>query len=118
MEALGVPLEMVVASGGATQHPLWLQLQADIYGRPVRRTLVREAAATGAAMLAGVGVGVFPSAETAIGRVVRWHEDTVMPEPSRVALYEHQYRLYSSLYPALRTTTHALSDAARGGVAK
>ncbi len=33
METLGVPLDRIVASGGAVQHPLWLQLQADIYGR-------------------------------------------------------------------------------------
>lgn len=118
MESLGVPVDTVVASGGAAQHPLWLQLQADIYGRPVRRTTTIEASAKGAAMLAGVGVGVYSSAEAAVARAVRWHEETVMPDPARVALYHRHYGTYCGLYPALRETSWALSDAGGHGNAE
>ncbi|MCU0519568.1 MAG: FGGY-family carbohydrate kinase, partial [Anaerolineae bacterium] len=97
------------------QHALWLQLQADVYGRPVRRTRTREAAATGAAMLAGVGVGIYPSVEAAVAKVVRWHDETVMPEPARVAVYNDVYSLYKELYPTLCQTFRALSDAVTRG---
>ncbi len=110
MRLLGVPLETMVASGGAAQHALWLQLQADIYGCTVRRTKIIEAAATGAAMLAGVGVGAYPSAAAAVAQVVRWHEKTVEPDPARVALYDRQYEVFCGLYPTLRDISRALGD--------
>lgn len=114
MQTLGVPLDTIVASGGAAQHPLWLQLQADIYGRPVLRTETVEAAATGAAMLAGIGVGVFDSPDDAVARVVKRRDSIVQPDPDRVSTYQRVYELYCSLYPALRTTNWALSEMASG----
>jgi len=114
METLGVPLDRIVASGGAVQHPLWLQLQADIYGRPVLRTETVEAAATGAAMLAGVGVGVFDSPDDAVARVVKRRDSIVQPDLYRVATYRRVYEQYCSLYPALRMTGWALSEMAVG----
>ena len=65
MESLGTPVERLVASGGGTRHPLWLSLQADIFNRPIWVSNAEEATARGAAMLAGLGVGlpVDPPAE-------------------------------------------------------
>ncbi len=114
MEALGVPLDTIVASGGAAKHPLWLQLQADIFDRPVTRTDTIEAAATGAAMLAGAGVGAFASLYDAVDRVVRYRDGVVRPDASRVAAYKRVYELYGSLYPALRSTGWALTEVAMG----
>jgi xylulokinase len=108
MRRLGVPVERVVASGGATRHPLWLQLQADIYGFPIHRTCIVEAAATGAAMLAGVGAGVYEDAGTAIAHVVRRHGEVVEPDDLRATIYERRYRVFTELYPALAPLTHAL----------
>jgi xylulokinase len=111
MVALGVPVDRVVASGGGTRHPLWLQLQADVYNRPIHRTATVEAAATGAAMLAGVGAGLYADAAGAIAAVVRRHDDVVTPDPDRVARYARVYAQYTALYPALRATLHALAGA-------
>jgi xylulokinase len=105
---LGVPVDHVVASGGATSHPLWLQLQADIYNRPILRARVTEAAATGAAMLAGIGVGVYQDAQDAIETVVRWHDKVTAPDAGRVAVYQELHQLYAGLYPALVDSYHAL----------
>ncbi len=113
MLSLSVPVDLIVASGGATRHPLWLQLQADIYDRPIHRTASEEAAAMGAALLAGVGVGLFANAQTAIRSAVHWHEDVIRPDPDRVDLYEHHYRLYSNLYPALASTDWSLGMVAQ-----
>jgi xylulokinase len=102
MSDLGVPVERVVASGGATQHPLWLQLQADVLNRPIYQTYTVEAAAVGAALLAGVGVGVYPDALAACRRAVRWREDVVRPTPENGACYEQVYHSFYQLYPALK----------------
>jgi xylulokinase len=100
---LGVPAARVVASGGATRHPLWLQLQADVFNRPIARTQIEEAAAFGAALLAGVGVGAYTDVAAAIAQAVRrrGHADDIAPHPARAARYAELYRAYCALYPAL-----------------
>jgi xylulokinase len=103
MIGLGVPVDRVVASGGGTRHPLWLQLQADILNRPIYQTQTIEAAAVGAALLAGVGAGVYLDARAACRRTVRWRETVVYPIPENVALYDAAYDTYCALYPALKT---------------
>jgi len=99
---LGASADRVIASGGATRHPLWLQLQADIFNRPIYRTCSEEAAALGAAMLAGVGVGVYPDAAVACRRTVRWHEQAITPDAERAATYDALYRRFCQLYPRLK----------------
>ena len=47
------------AMGGATKSPLWCQMQADMYKLPVETLEVADAALVGAAIAAGVGVGIF-----------------------------------------------------------
>jgi len=101
MRQLGVPVERVVASGGGTRHPLWLQLQADILNRPIYQTQTEEAAAVGAALLAGVGIHVYADALDACRRSVRWRTDIVQPIPENVAVYNAAFDTYKQLYPAL-----------------
>lgn len=104
MVALGVPAERVVASGGGTRHPLWLQLQADILNRPIYQTQTEEAAGVGAALLAGVGVEVYPDVGDACRRTVRWQDEVVRPIAENVARYDDAYRTFCQLYPALNET--------------
>jgi xylulokinase len=99
----GVPVERAVASGGGTHHPLWLQLQADIFDRPIYQTLSEEAAALGAAILAGVGIGVFPEAQRACSQVVQLRKEVVMPDRENVFLYQEAYTSYLKLYPRLKS---------------
>jgi len=108
MVALGAPVDEIIGTGGSTRHPLWLQLQADIYNRPIRRTCTTEAAAVGAAMLAGIGTGVFDDVQDAITRVVRRHDAVVLPDSVRVDVYARQYEAFCALYPALVDTVHRL----------
>jgi xylulokinase len=99
IEGLGAPVEQVVASGGGTRHPLWLRLMADIFDRPVTVCGIQEASAAGAALLAGMGVGIYTNASGA------WEwagEETVMPDPARVEAYEEAYVTFKKLYPAFR----------------
>lgn len=100
MLSLGARADQILASGGGTRHPLWLQLQADIFNRPVYRSQTREAAAVGAAMLAGIGAGIYPNAQQAIEAVVHLEETVIQPNAARVQQYDAIYQQFKRLYPA------------------
>jgi xylulokinase len=108
MRALGTADDDVRATGGGAGSPLWLRLQADIYGRPIRRTAADEGPAYGAALLAGVASGVFADVEEATTRV-RLLDSVTEPDLERARRYDELYGVFVSLYPALRDAMHALA---------
>jgi len=95
LEALGASEPLVVVGGGA-KSALWRQIIADATGRALIVPQVLEAASLGAAILAGVGVGLYPSAREAAARLVR-DVGEQRPDPERMRLYEEIYRVYSEL---------------------
>jgi xylulokinase len=97
---LNLPVETVRLGGGGSRSALWRQIQADAYGQPVDTT-ADEGAAYGAAILAAVGIGRWPTVDAACDALVRGAA-TTMPQPEVVALMNHRYRAYRRLYPALR----------------
>ncbi len=92
----------IIASGGGASSPLWRQIIADIFALPVH-TLSgsSEGGAYGAALVAGVGVGVFKDLEDAI-KVLK-EESLTLPREKEAAVYEKSYQVYKSLYPALES---------------
>jgi len=113
MRGLGTPDDDLRAVGGGARSALWLRLQADIYGRPVRRTLIDEGPAYGAALLGGVAAGVFTDVDDASARV-RLRDAVTEPDPERARRYDELYEVYASLYPSLRDAMHALGRLAEG----
>lgn len=103
----GVAIDVLRAIGGGARSRLWLQLKADITGIPVITPRITEAAAFGAALLAGTGAGLFPSAAEAAERFLEL-TDTYQPDPSRHEAYSRQYELYREVYPALAPISHQL----------
>jgi xylulokinase len=101
MRALGMRVDGIRATGGGGRHPLWLQLQADVFDTPIYRTTAEEGPAYGAALLAGVAAGLFPEVHAACERV-RLLEEVTVPDPQRVAFYNERYAAYAPLYAALR----------------
>lgn len=91
---LGIPCEQIVASGGGTRNALWLELMADIFNRPISQTESREAAALGAALLAGVGVGVYSDLRSAVQQAVHWKDIVIQPDPQKVEIYRKVYEHY------------------------
>ena len=98
---LKIPVESIRLSGGGARGSLWRQIQADIFGMPVGVLEVEEGPAYGAALLAGVGVGAWPTVEKACDATVRVSK-RIEPSPENVALMNRQYVAYRKLYPALR----------------
>ncbi len=100
LKQAGVAIDELHAVGGGARSPLWLQLKADICHIPLRVPRVTEAACLGAALLAGVGAGIYPDLATAVARAVRL-DRRVEPQPESAAAYEEKYRLYEQVYPTL-----------------
>ena len=107
MRGLGTPDEDMRAVGGGARSPLWLGLQADVYGRAIRRTQVDEGPAYGAALLGGVAAGVFADVQEASSRV-RLRSEVTEPDAERVRRYDELYAVYGGLYGALREPMHEL----------
>jgi xylulokinase len=105
--ALGSKLQRVIAVGGATRNPFWMQNKADVIGRPIETPRVEEATPLGAALLAGIGVGLYQDEEDACERVYRVGE-TYEPDPQRAAKYAGWFELYRELYPATAALNHRL----------
>jgi xylulokinase len=80
---------------------------ADAYGRAVETVLAEEGADYGAALLAGVGSGAWPTVDAACEAVVRV-SDRHSPEPSAVKTLDQQYEAFRALDPALRNITERL----------
>ena len=104
-EDIGLPIEDLRIGEGGARSALWRQIQADMFGRDVRVLEVQDASALGAAVIAGVGVGVFPDFEAACERSVNLGE-AVRSGARHAADYEKRFRRYRELYPSLKGWFH------------
>lgn len=97
------------AVGGGTRSGLWNRIKADVLQRPLDVLRFQETAALGAALMAGVGSGVYGSAAAAIEAVDRARgSDRIEPDPRRAAAYDRLYRAYRDAYERTRDLVHAL----------
>jgi xylulokinase len=97
----GRRIEIANIGGGGSRSDIWCQIRADALGFALRRTTVPDAAALGAAILAGVGTGVVPSLREAVARLVQF-DRTFEPEAARRSYYDDKFGHYGDLYAALR----------------
>ncbi|MEW5959388.1 MAG: xylulokinase [Chloroflexota bacterium] len=102
-------IRQVRVSGGGARSGLWRQILADVLNVELVTINTTEGAAYGAALLAGVGAGVWPDVDAACRQSVTVTGSTA-PQPDAVARYEPLYEQYRQLYPALKTISHHLSQ--------
>jgi xylulokinase len=103
-DEIGVPVRRVRLGGGGARSPLWRQIQADVYGHPVETVAADEGAAYGAALLAGVGAGLWPTVDEACARLVGSSVDA-SPNSATVSVMNERYAAYRRMYPSLKTIT-------------
>lgn len=111
-DASAGPPQQVVLAGGGARSPLWRQIVADVFGVAVRRLLVTEQSALGAALLAGQGAGLLDAAESARAWVRL--DDPLAPDLSRHARYGELFDMYQRAFQANRELMHELADWATG----
>jgi xylulokinase len=102
-------ITQVRVSGGGARSLLWRQILADVLGVALVTVNTTEGAAYGAALLAGVGAGVWSDVDTACGATVKQTGATT-PQREVVAGYEGLYGIYRRLYPDLKDVAHGLSE--------
>lgn len=88
------------AVGGGSQSDTWVQLCADILGRPFVRPKITEAGVLGAAIIAGTGSGILPSMVLAAEAMVKL-DRTFTPEPRRQDRYNDRFEKYKRLQPVI-----------------
>ncbi len=94
-------ITQVRASGGGTKSELWRQILASVLEAELVTVNTTEGAAYGAALLAGVGAGIWPDAASACKACVRITQ-SVRPDDSQREAYRKAYPVYQELYPALK----------------
>ena len=105
----GQDISNLVLVGGAHRSGLLNQLKANLLNLPVAVCQVPEAAAVGAALLAGVGVSFFNSPREA-AQALSYPPCIMDPDPKRVIWYDGIYQeIYKPLYPHLRAAHRAMS---------
>ena len=87
-------------SGGGASSDVWCQIRSDILGRPIQRMKVRDAGVLGAAMMAGVGISLFPTLNFAASEFVKI-DRIFAPNLAEQSRHANNFAHYQSLYKTL-----------------
>jgi xylulokinase len=104
MKGVGLSaIRQVRISGGGARSPLWRQILADLLNSELVTVNTTEGAAYGAALLAGVGAGVWSNVDSACNAVIQVTGST-QPNAEHAQHYNAVYAQYRQLYPTLKET--------------
>jgi xylulokinase len=99
----GIDVTTIRLTGGAAKSPLWCQMLADIFQCPIELLQTSETGCLGAALYAGIGVGLYPDAPTAVERAVKVTK-RYEPNPANAAAYDAAFAAFEAVYEALEPT--------------
>jgi len=109
LEIHGFTVTRLFAGGGGARSRLWLQIHADVLGRPLHVPREAEACALGSALVAAVHTGHYPDLAEAARHMVQI-ADVIEPRQEHRPAYDYFYEKYIATYPALRTLMHEMAD--------
>lgn len=101
IEGMNVKISDIRVSGGGAESVLWRQILADIFNKPLNTVKASEGPALGVAILAGVGVGIYPSVEEACAKIIKCN-NSVEPSEDNLEIYNRVYKVYNELYPKIK----------------
>lgn len=108
IRSTGAQADVIRGAGGGLKSRLWREILADALGVALQTAPVATGAARGAAVLAGLGAGVYVSPDVGID----WSEQSaVTAEPARAAAVQAAFGAYDRLYPSLATAFAAAAEA-------
>ncbi|MHB8280824.1 MAG: FGGY-family carbohydrate kinase, partial [Candidatus Humimicrobiaceae bacterium] len=96
----GVIISHVRLTGGASKSSVWNQIQSDTYNLAVETLKVTDTAVVGAAIMGGVGVGVFKDIRDGVEQMVRV-DQKFEPNSKNAEIYAELYSIYCSIYEGL-----------------
>lgn len=97
----GAEVQRLRAMGGAANSRVWMQIKSDVTGKPVDVPTADTASTFGAAILAGVGAGVYQSFDSAVQQGIKIRK-TYSPNPENHEIYQAAFEKYLELYEALK----------------
>ena len=97
----GADVSVLRAIGGSANSLLWTQIKSDITGKPIIVPSSDTATTLGAAILAGVGTGIYQSFEQAVELTVRKKREHT-PDSENRKQYDQSYKMYRKLYENLK----------------
>lgn len=106
-QAWGLPFDEIRLIGQGGTSGLWAQIIADTLNRPILIPAERDAA-FGAALIVGMGVGLFPSNPQGIADLIAIR-DQRDPDPEHAALYDELFSVYQDADRALKSISHRLT---------
>jgi len=112
-KALGSRLSPVLVSGGGSRSDVMMQIVADVFDRPARRTTVIDAAGLGAAICAAVGHGIYPDWDQATAAMVAIG-DQFTPDAPAVRAYQQINNIYAGLTSFTDPLFRSMAEALQG----
>lgn len=109
VKGLGLEIQQVRISGGGARSELWRQILADVFGVELAIINVTEGAAYGAALLAGVGSGIYKNVHEACHATIKVLQ-CIAPTQEHMLIYDEYYAIYSSLYRILKPCFDQLAE--------
>lgn len=97
-DEMNITQTKVISAGGASKGVTWKQIQADMLNKPIHTTQTQEEACLGAAILAAVGVGLYPDVKTACKQIVTFSPEVTEPIAENVKIYREKQQIFHDLY--------------------
>ena len=88
------PVHAITAAGGGTRNRRWLQIKADVYGAPIHVPATDEATLFGAALIAGLGCGVYRNVDEALAVAAAQPTMIVEPDTERHSIYPERFEQF------------------------
>lgn len=107
--SMGLSVEEMILCGGGSRSPFWRQMLSDVYSLPVKTLVSSEGSAPGAAILASVAAGMYPSVSEAC-KQIRKVDQSCEPDSNAHFAYEPYYELYQQLYLSLKDSFRKLAN--------
>jgi len=109
MRELGINSEKIILIGGGSRSKIWREIICDVFESPIITLKNEEGPAFGAALLSGVGCGIYKSVEDAVEKAVKQSSEA-KPDPGNFKTYRKTYDIYKSLYASLKGDFKKLYD--------
>ncbi len=104
-----ITINEIRSVGGGTRSPLWNQIKADILGLPVLVPKASTGGAGGAALLAGMGIGLFKDINKTLREIIQI-DNRYEPDENNRHLYNELYQIFQSIYNNLREDFDRIAD--------